>query len=73
MSLYLLKRTAEVTDHDYTAAMLVRAHTEEAARKYALEFDDDVIWIEPASSSCEKLSEYGLEGVLMCDVRGITT
>lgn len=73
MSLYLLKRIADSRDHDYTAALLVRASDERDAREYAADDAGEGIWLESESTSCEKLSEYGREGVLMRDVRGITT
>lgn len=71
MKLWLLTRLADTPVYDVTNGMVVRAESEERARKVAaaLTISDDgpETWLNPNGSTCDELTAHGAEMVVLRD------
>lgn len=73
MKLWLL--TALETDYDCKAGFVIRARTEESARKIANENGSDEVrsnpefWLTPKTATAEEITSKGNEEIILTDFR----
>jgi hypothetical protein len=74
MRLWILDRLVDTDKYDVTLGVVVRATTEEKARKLAHEAEGPHtypkdLWLNPKNSSCEVLSARGKSEVIITDFK----
>lgn len=74
MRLWILDRLVDTDKYDVTLSVVVRATTEEKARKLAHENEGphsrtEGVWLNPKKSSCEALSARGKSEVIITDFK----